>query len=121
MDAGAAPMPQGLYPMTVGDFNKDGIPDLLAGLYILLGNGNGSFQRTAVLSEAGSGAIEDFTGDGNPDVAITNSAGVFVFPGNGDGTFGPPVGFLAGFTPLIRLRVRRRATSTGTASLTWRW
>ena len=68
----------------VADFNRDGNPDLLvttgAGLYVLLGNGDGSFRPAVALdttSQVGGAlaAVGDFNRDGKPDVAIAGASG----------------------------------------------
>jgi uncharacterized repeat protein (TIGR01451 family) len=84
----------------VGDFNKDGRPDLAiadtigSSVSILLGNGDGTF-RTPVSYAAGSNpqsiAAGDFNGDGTIDLAVADASGVSILSGNGDGTFGSPV------------------------------
>ena len=102
--------------MAMGDFNGDGKLDIavidfgnLSGnngaLYILLGNGDGTFQPPVLLN-AGSGPAAtpvaivagDFNGDGKLDLAVASSdfnipatSNVSIFLGNGDGTFQPPV------------------------------
>jgi hypothetical protein len=96
-----------------GDFNRDGIPDLVAtssgdystgqggNLSLLLGNGDGTFQP-AVHYTAGLGpgsvSVADLNGDGILDVAVSNllSGDVSVFLGKGDGTFGAPVNYAVG-------------------------
>lgn len=90
---------QGYEPsaLVVTDFNGDGIPDLAVlsvnSLTILLGNGDGTFNRTNTVIDidAQSIAVGDFNGDGIPDLAVTipqaNSNNVAIFLGNGDGTF----------------------------------
>jgi hypothetical protein len=87
-----------------GDFNGDGKLDLvgtncidgeqICTLYILLGNGDGTFSPygNGITLPFYSGLVEtgDFNGDGKLDVAIapqTSTGGVYVFLGNGDGTF----------------------------------
>ena len=74
----------------VGDFNGDGIPDLVTGsiygstLAILLGNGDGTFTTKSTLLDVDSlAAVGDFNGDGILDVATYSH----VLLGNGDGTF----------------------------------
>jgi hypothetical protein len=99
--------------VAAGDFNGDGIPDLaVAGLgtavSIFLGKGDGTFQ--AALSVAAppdkyylpqSLAVEDFNGDGIPDLAVaswdTNTVSILL--GQGDGTFLPGQSYPAGYYP----------------------
>ena len=90
------------FPLTVGDFNNDGIPDLVNWFLVLLGNGNGTFRQVLAPFFAGPAVVQDFNGDGKQDVAFTNADddGVLIFPGNGDGTFGPPVLFIADGSPV---------------------
>jgi hypothetical protein len=76
--------PQGqLVPnaLKVADFNRDGNADLLVstggGLYVLLGNGDGTFQAPVEFaSGAGTGsvAVGDFNKDGKPDLAVSGMA-----------------------------------------------
>jgi len=84
----------GVLSMVVGDFNGDGKPDLAVGQWVVLGNGDGTFQA-AVNYGAGVGprpvAVGDLNGDGKPDLAVADEAGVSVLLGKGDGTFQAPV------------------------------
>jgi hypothetical protein len=82
--------------IAIGDFNRDGFPDLVYassnGLCILLGNGNGSFQPAGCVDIQPGGfnsvTVGDFNGDGNLDVALASYGDVVaVVLGNGDGTF----------------------------------
>ena len=88
-----------------GDFNGDQKLDLVAGvsksygpLYLLAGNGDGTFQSQEIVGSeqipygTDQIAAADFNGDGNKDLAIlstVNSAvgDLTILLGNGDGTF----------------------------------
>jgi hypothetical protein len=98
----------------IGDFNGDGIPDLVAvgsfpfslpiKLDVLLGNGDGTFQHAreytvgiSPMCGCGVPVVADFNRDGKLDLAFSTQQGLAVFLGNGDGTFGSPiVNFISG-------------------------
>jgi hypothetical protein len=96
----------------VADLTGNGIADLVVTnnrsdtVSILLGNGDGTFQPAIDVRTGGgptSVIVEDFNGDGIPDLAVTQSSGgnaVNVFLGNGDGTFQAPVAYAVGPGPI---------------------
>ncbi len=100
--------------MVSGDFNNDGIPDLIVGnedgtLTMFLGDGTGSFnsvREIAHLESVRSIAVADFNKDGILDVAVSDSraSSVTVFLGTGDGSLGHMWSFplrMRGTTPHI--------------------
>jgi hypothetical protein len=102
-----------VWSVAVGDFNGDGLPDLVAAntgadtVSVLLGHGDGTFQ-TGVGFAAGRGPTStvpgDFNNDGKLDVAVANerdgtiegSSTVSVLLGSGDGSFQAPRTFAIG-------------------------
>ena len=91
--------------LAVGDFNRDGKLDAVIeanGLYLALGNGDGSFQTPVAIANAPNTynqalLVGDFNHDRKLDIAM---GGVWVMLGNGDGTFQNPVGSFAVATPM---------------------
>lgn len=93
--------------VTIGDFNRDSIPDMavansgLAGtVRIFQGTGGGAFNLGVDYS-AGSYANDtkagDFDGDGSLDLAVVGSNSTLtILRNNGDGTFAAPVTYVAG-------------------------
>jgi hypothetical protein len=86
-----------------GDFNGDGITDLVGsrtnadgagGLHVLPGRGDGTFGAPIVNSFVGRVIqVADFNGDRRPDVVVRPyppALGAFILPGNGNGTLGAP-------------------------------
>jgi VCBS repeat protein len=101
------PVP-GAGSIAIGDFNGDGVPDLLTvdstvdnhdGISVMFGKGDGTFREPVTSPRPqgalGSAVVADFNGDGILDVAAVSSPTntVQVFLGNGDGTFPAPLSF----------------------------
>jgi hypothetical protein len=103
-----SPIP--VYAVALGDFNNDGVPDLLtlddngntAGVGIMLGNGDGTFGAVSSITTFGctlEGGIVtgDFNNDGHLDFAVVsgtlggdcnfNPGTLSIFLGNGAGGF----------------------------------
>jgi len=106
--------PTGFAPrsVAVGDFNRDGTPDLAVAnmvshnVSVLLGNGLGAFapkvDYPAGISPS-SVAVGDFNRDGSPDLAVANFLAigtVSILLGNGLGAFAAPVPYAAGKNPV---------------------
>jgi hypothetical protein len=98
------------FGLALGDVNGDGYLDIVAaihnnsGIYVLLGNGDGTFQAPQLNATTGSSnwvALADLNKDGNLDIVTLDyySDVVIVFLGNGDGTFQKSVSYDTGSTP----------------------
>src|SRR6185312_2992823 len=93
----------------VGDFNGDGFPDIALTctgsasknsaytVYVLLGNGDGTFVQSTAFDGLSNLVAGDFNHDGKTDLLAVGSNGISggesinFFAGNGDGTFANPV------------------------------
>jgi Bacterial Ig-like domain (group 3)/FG-GAP-like repeat len=96
--------------VAVGDFNRDGIPDLVEANYagnsfgVLLGRGNGTFAGPVTYGVGAHPldvAVADLNGDTIPDLVEVNlsSDAVSVLLGRGDGSFGFLGSYAAGNAP----------------------
>lgn len=97
--------------IATGDFNGDGIQDLVfltpAGVGIALGKGNLTYgpmissvagSLGAVFYPTGDVAEGDFNGDGHNDLAMGVDGGLLILAGNGDGTFASADSYDVGHT-----------------------
>lgn len=103
------PVGNGPSAMATGDFNGDGVPDLVVAnkadntVSVLIANkgaggkGDGTFTQPHVPYSTGGTSpssifVTDVNGDGKPDIAVVNSASgnVGILINNGSGTFGAP-------------------------------
>jgi sugar lactone lactonase YvrE len=92
------------YVLLIGDFNNDGIADIAvannnestsgySSIYILLGNGDGTFTQAGSPITVGKFAytivMADFNRDGNADLAVVDNFtdAFYVLLGHGDGSF----------------------------------
>ena len=97
--------------LAAADLNGDGaidviVPDEGGSVWVLVGNGDGTFKRPVAYPTNGiepvAVAVGDLNGDASPDLATANgypAHDVSVLLGRGDGTFDPPKLYAAGYAP----------------------
>jgi hypothetical protein len=100
--------------LVVGDFNRDGLPDIAVNtsgspanpaVEVMLGKGDGSFQPNHQILPVGqtplSLAVGDFDRNGALDLVTANSSSgtLSVLMGNSDGTFRPHIDLAVGAAP----------------------
>lgn len=92
------PVDSGLSPLEIvqpADFNKDGKLDVLfgsdAGIWVLRGNGNGTFTQTFAAAYTQNNQkdakVDDLDNDGNLDLLVKGPAEVKTWLGTGTGSF----------------------------------
>jgi hypothetical protein len=99
--------------ITLADFNGDRLPDIAVSMcsnptfctsQVFLGQGNGTFQRSATLTYGGGQIVAgDFDADGHQDLALLSQGELALYLGNGKGTFKSPI--LAGLSDGVSLAV----------------
>src|SRR5680860_931086 len=100
------------HPRHLADLTGDGRADIVgfgeAGVWVSLGNGDGTFSAPSLVLENFAHEtgwrvdrhprhLADLTGDGRADIVGFGETGVWVSLGNGDGTFPAPTTALAHF------------------------
>ena len=112
---GTGSSPSGL---DLGDLNSDNILDLAVSdnmnnvVVVFLGNSAGVFTQTSTLSTGSSSGpyaivIQDFNGDGRPDIGVSNAgaSNVGIFLNNGAATFAGQTTYSTGSTPYTMVAV----------------
>lgn len=104
-NAPTAATPGWMDPCLLGDFNRDGITDIVAtsgaSYRVFLGSGTSLFTALAPVGLVGPSAIRaltagDWNRDGKLDLAVSTDTGVSRYLGFGDGTFTSAATFLSG-------------------------
>jgi len=95
--------------LSVADVNHDGKLDIIGlasfaqGVFVFLGNGDGTFQSpinhsVGTIGQAEGLAVADLNADGRPDLVVSINSGVAVLLNQGHGNFAAPVYYASGLS-----------------------
>jgi hypothetical protein len=108
-------IPNGLGSLAAGDFNEDGIADLVVATIagpqaniVLLGNGDGTFRQQAPIPNSFGflqAKVVDLNGDGHQDLVLAGNGNISVSMGRGDGTFVDTIPLPSGSFPGLYLGI----------------
>ena len=99
---------EGTSSVAIGTFTTDGSPSLIAlnpgsnTFSVLSGLGNGRFANPTSIPTPVAGSVVrsiEFSGNGQPGLAVLSPDGLFIYLSDGNGSFLPPTQINVGFDP----------------------